>query len=356
MPFNVVAIISSVFYITIIFIAAMRRHQDSRIFLIGFIILFLAFINDYLHNSFIIQTLNTIDAGLFLFIFTQAYTLSRRFTRAFNDIEFMSMELRDLNINQEKIIEQRTGELLEKQRQIERQLQLARSIQQSLIPDVSGSMQNVRMKAVYLPLDEVGGDFYDVIRIDDTRIGIFLADVSGHGVPAAMIASMVKSFINLHAHSGYGCEQFLLSLNSLLFPMIHSYFVTCFYGMLSAQTRTMEFCLAGHPPPVLVHVNGGPEMLSAKGTAIGFRANPVLETRSVKFSAGERIYLYSDGVTEAFSPEGEMFGTERLTGLMVEHRTQEIGDALNTIITKVREFQNKESFNDDLTLLVIESI
>lgn len=351
--FNYFAIASCIYYIYILIFASKRKMRDSRVFLIGFIILFISYINDYLHNSFIVRTINIIDAGLFVFIFTQAYTLSRRFTQAYSDIEDMSYELRNLNINQERIIEDRTRDLVEKQRMIDRQLQLARSIQQSLIPDVSCSISNIKMKAVYLPLDEVGGDFYDVIRIDDNRVGIFLADVSGHGVPAAMIASMVKSFINLHGQSDMTSSEFLQGLNKLLFPMINGYFVTCFYGILSIDTYEMEYSLAGHPAPVLVKPSGEVLNLNAKGTALGIRDIIPLESMVVSFSPKDRVYLFSDGVTDVFSPEGEIFGVMRLTELFQERYSADIDDVLNHIMQRLKDFQKRSEFTDDVTLLVI---
>ncbi|HQP47739.1 MAG TPA: SpoIIE family protein phosphatase [Spirochaetota bacterium] len=351
--FNVFGIACSVYYVYILIFASKRKQMDSRIFLIGFIVLFLSYVNDYLHNSFILRTINIIDAGLFVFIFTQAYTLSRRFTLAYHDIEDLSSELRNLNINQERIIEERTRDLVTKQRMIDRQLQLARSIQQSLIPDVSCSIHDIQMKAVYLPLDEVGGDFYDVIRIDDNTIGIFLADVSGHGVPAAMIASMVKSFINLHGQSGLTSSEFLQGLNKLLFPMIQGYFVTCFYGILSIDTYEMEYSLAGHPAPVLVKSTGEIYNLNAKGTALGIRDILPLEARIVSFSAQDRMYLFSDGVTDVFSPEGEIFGITRLTGLFQQQVNDDIDTALNRIMLTLRDFQERPEFTDDVTLLVV---
>jgi serine phosphatase RsbU (regulator of sigma subunit) len=210
------------------------------------------------------------------------------------------------------------------------------------------------MKAVYLPLDEVGGDFYDVIRIDDNTIGIFLADVSGHGVPAAMIASMVKSFINLHGQSGLTSSEFLQGLNKLLFPMIQGYFVTCFFGILSIDTYEMEYCLAGHPAPVLVKTTGDVVNLNAKGTALGIREILPLETRIVSFSTHDRMYLFSDGVTDVFSPEGEVFGITRLTELFREQITDDINAALNQIMRTLKDFQERPEFTDDVTLLVID--
>ena len=189
-------------------VSTIRKRDGAVIALGGMSALYFTGINDVLYNDHLINTTNLAPVGLFLYIFITILSAFARFTGAMHSVEKLSGELSDLNKNLERKVDERTEELLaafeemeamneqlvENQKVMMGELELARKIQRQLIPQVVPDGRSI--SSHYLPMEMVGGDFFDYILFrDKNRLGIFLSDVSGHGVPAALITSMMKSFI-----------------------------------------------------------------------------------------------------------------------------------------------------------------
>jgi serine phosphatase RsbU (regulator of sigma subunit)/CHASE2 domain-containing sensor protein len=207
-----------------------------------------------------------------------------------------------------------------KQARTTRELEIARQIQLSFLPASFPKSEDFQIAAYYLPARQVGGDFYDVIPLPDGRLALVIADVSDKGVPAALFMALSRSYVRVYSHPKGGTFQ-MTSLESVLQAVNDSLvdgnpssmFVTLFYGLLDPHTRRLHYVNAGHNPPLLVRPGiGQTEFISGNGMALGVFDGIGFEEYDLALERGQAIIFYTDGVTEARSPSGELYGEERL--------------------------------------------
>ena len=240
---------------------------------------------------------------------------------------------------------------------IDADLNAARQIQHSLLPRKGPSIEPEMLSVRYIPMDAVGGDFYDFIPIDDHRFGIMVADVTGHGIPAALIATMVKTASASQSHAVAEPSRVLAGMNDALYDQTDDHFVTVTYAYFDLEARELRVASAGHPPPLIYSAARriGNE-IDINGIALGVLPAQSYDTASIPLASGDRIVIYSDGVTEAEAPNGEQFSAERLLDILVEHSnttTSEFADyTLRQLIGWTRK--PRLALDDDLTLLVID--
>ncbi len=247
------------------------------------------------------------------------------------------------------------NQLIEQQHIIQSQLEVAQKIQQSLIPHIETELNAFNFKALYIPMHEVGGDFYDVITLNDhNSFGYFIADVSGHGVPAAMISAMLKSFNNSMAPKLRSPGEYLEQLNLSLYPLPENNFITVFYAIFDASANKLTYASAGHDPALYINHQGGVQWLSGKGRAIGLSVMTRFQDRELDLNKNDRIYLYTDGATEIFDDKRKMFGQDRLGEVLVHQRQSSLTNSLTAVYDSLISFQNNDELGDDLTLLGIE--
>jgi hypothetical protein len=183
----------------------------------------------------------------------------------------------------------------------------ARRIQYTLIPVRSPQLDGVRIAGMYLPVEAIGGDYYDYITFrEKSMVGVFIGDVCGHGIPAALITCMVKTLVATAGESKYSTSEFLSYINEKLVEQAHGNFVTAFYGIYDTATGLFTYSRAGHSFPLLIR-RGVVTPLKGKGTMLGISLDVDFETRSVRLLPGDRILFYSDGLIEAANADGEMF-------------------------------------------------
>jgi serine phosphatase RsbU (regulator of sigma subunit) len=238
---------------------------------------------------------------------------------------------------------------------IEHELQVARLIQQTLLPKSAPELKGYQIAAYYQPAREVGGDFYDFFEVGDGRLGLVVGDASGKGIPAALVMANTRSVLRTVAQSGgVAPGQVLEEANEILYPDIPAnMFVTCFYAILDPKSGRLLYANAGHDLPYLCHGGGDVEELRARGMPLGLMPEMGYEEKEITVRAGESALLYSDGLVEAHDPKGEMFGFPRLRALVAEHGKEgSLGDFL---LEELRSFTGEEwAQEDDITLVTLQ--
>lgn len=249
-----------------------------------------------------------------------------------------------------------TRELLER-RHLEKELAIARDIQLSFLPKNSPKIPGFDLAGAARPHDQVGGDYYDFIPAGETRIGLAIADVSGKGIPAALIMAGFRMSLLAEIRNEFTIRAVLRKVNSLLHESLErNRFVTAFYGVLDIRNRVLIYSNGGHNPPLLRRADGSIEYLTDGGMALGVLADSVYADRPVHLGSGDLIVMFTDGVSEAESPSGEQFGQLRIEECverLAAHSSQEIVDGL---VQAVLDWTGERGPNDDLTLVVLKRL
>jgi sigma-B regulation protein RsbU (phosphoserine phosphatase) len=240
---------------------------------------------------------------------------------------------------------------------IERELDIARRIQASLLPQELPRQEGIAVASRYLPMAAVGGDFYDVLPIDDGRTGLLIADVSGHGVPAALLASMVKLAVATHAPRVVRPAGVLHELNRALCGKLTSSFVTSVYALIDARRRTLVYANGGHPP-VLVwrHADRRVHSLDSHGMMLGFFDAAGYEEHESPLEPGDRIVMYTDGIIEATDRAGSFYERERLERFMADHAELRAEEFASRLLDDLASWSGRsdQRFDDDVTLVVVD--
>ncbi len=236
---------------------------------------------------------------------------------------------------------------------IERDLDVARRIQQSLLPRTLPRRPGVDLAAHYAPMEEVAGDLYDVVETPGGGIGLLIADVTGHGVPAALIASMVKTGLAAQRTQADDPSAVLEGLNRLLSGAFERHFVTAAYVWIAPGASRLRAATAGHPPPRLVR-DGAVRELATGGTMLGFDASQAFPGCEVALKPGDRLVLFTDGIIEAEDAHGDAFGLTRLDALLCRAGGQGADALIGALRSAVdRWVAVPGRFGDDITLVAV---
>lgn len=237
--------------------------------------------------------------------------------------------------------------------EIQKELEVARRIQLSILPARFPNSANFRVAARYVPMTSVAGDFYDFIVADDRQAGLLIADVSGHGVPAALIASMVKVAATAQRANAANPSRLLAGMNAVLCGNTQNQFVTAAYVHLDSQAREIRYSAAGHPPMLLLREGKVCEVLE-NGLMLAAFDFAAYTTAAQKLQPGDRLLLYTDGIVEAASAGGEFFGQESLSALLRQTSGVAPAAAADRIISAVQQWAVSQ--DDDLTVLVCDYV
>ncbi len=249
------------------------------------------------------------------------------------------------------------AEHLERER-IVKELEIARDIQQSLLPQSTPVVEGAEIVAMALPAKEVGGDFYDFIPITDQNLGLVIADVSGKGVPAALFMALSRALMRASSLRDPRVSNSVIQTNRLILECAASgLFVTLFYAIVDVRKRSLRYVNAGHNPPILFKkITGDAQFLEADGIALGVLDQIELEEKEIALDEGDVILLYTDGVTESINPSNEEFGEERLVQLIKDHHDLPVNDLMKKIETVVMAFTEDEPQFDDFTMMVVKIV
>jgi sigma-B regulation protein RsbU (phosphoserine phosphatase) len=250
---------------------------------------------------------------------------------------------------------------------IEAELETARALQASMVPTVFPAPTSGRPLEIFAVMEsarEVGGDLYDFFYTADDRLAFFIGDVSGKGVPAAMFMAQTKNLLRLITGFLLSAEsdtataagilrrvnQELCDGNSMMM------FVTGFFGLLDPRTGVLEFCNAGHESPVLVNSSGVAPVVGAQGLVLGLSAEWEYEATAIQLDPGDTLYLFTDGITEAFNSENEPYTRQRLEDTLRGVRQQPLDRLVAETVAAVRIFAGSTPQSDDITCLAVRRL
>jgi len=238
---------------------------------------------------------------------------------------------------------------------IQKELSLAKNIQESALPSSLPASRFWDMSAVSIQMHDVGGDFYDYHQVDDKNLGILIGDVSGHGIPAALTVSMLKIAFSLQLSNAENPKMVIENINKILYGNVENNFITASYIFINIEKKVLYYSNAGHPPMFIWNVNKQKLIpLNAKGIGIGFSPSPEYQTLNHEIEEGDRIIMYTDGFTEARHESGELYEEERLIKAISKNSDLTANELKNHLVEEINEWSKIQ--DDDLTLVVIDII
>jgi serine phosphatase RsbU (regulator of sigma subunit) len=247
------------------------------------------------------------------------------------------------------------AEIRDKQ-QRRREIEAAADLQKSILPGPlphEGAARAVDLHAEMHPARDIGGDFYDYLLVGEKRLVVTVADVSGKGIPAALFMAVSRTVLRSIAATE-DMAAAMRDANRLLSADNDTYmFVTVFYGVLNLANGVLRWCNAGHNPPYLLRANGGGERLHATGIPFGVDGHGFHRIGESVLMPGDGLFVYSDGITEAFNQQGELYGVERLERVLERMRGRTSGEAVAEVLADTGRFAAGTEQFDDITCLAL---
>ncbi len=238
---------------------------------------------------------------------------------------------------------------------LQTEVQLARQIQQTFIPQFLPTHPAWQFAARWRTARQVGGDFYDVIELPNGNFGLFIADVADKGMPAALFMALTRTLVRAAVNEMNSPADVVRRVNDQLLPDTQQgMFVTAVYGVLDTTLGTFTYVNAGHNPPFWVKGNGTIEKLTRTAVALGVIEQPSMQERTISLAVGDNLLLYTDGLTEAFSPDGKLFGDSRLMDALISIQEHTADEVLIVVEERLNEFIESIPLGDDLTMLLVK--
>jgi sigma-B regulation protein RsbU (phosphoserine phosphatase) len=273
-------------------------------------------------------------------------------------------------INQlQQHLAQRNAELQQANERMQRDLEAASRIQKALLPSASPAVVRARFAWAFRPCDELAGDILNVFQLDENHVGLYVLDVVGHGVASALLSVTVSRLLQPHAFTSSMVRQLgdgtrpprlvpaaeVAEQLSRFFPDDPGQYFTLLYGILSLDTQEFRFVSAGHPGPVYVSRDGRPTLLEVSGLPIGLGEASYAE-HAVPLQPGDRIFLYSDGLTDVMNEQGEKFGGSNLLRIVADSYGLELDDSVASLRGAAERWTGAASPHDDISLLAFEVV
>jgi sigma-B regulation protein RsbU (phosphoserine phosphatase) len=244
-------------------------------------------------------------------------------------------------------------QVLDKQR-LEDQLAVAREVQAGLLPGAPPPLPGYDIAAANLPSHTIGGDYYDYVPLDGDRVGLVVADVSGKGIPAALIMAAFRAALRTEIRRRASLTVVAAQLNGAVLELRDaSRFVTAVCAVLEATSGRVTYVNCGHNPPLVLRAGGGRETLRRGGAALGLFAGERFRAATVRLEPGDCLVLYTDGVVEPTDAGGAEFGVERLEAAIRAVSRRPASEALRSVIEDTQAFSGRDHYDDDFTLVVV---
>ncbi|MEX1054980.1 MAG: SpoIIE family protein phosphatase [Rhodothermales bacterium] len=271
------------------------------------------------------------------------------------DVEFLSAlgNLALVSIQNSFLVE----EQIEKER-LEEEMRLARRIQERLYPQEIPKFEGYDVAAHAEPSRFVGGDYYDVLRLKNDRLLAAVADVTGKGVPASLLMANLQASLHVLLPIDVTIEEAARHINRVICENTdYDKFITFFFGIIHRESGTMHYVNAGHNPPTLVHTDGSMELLETGGLLLGVMKDLTYERGEVELRRGDVLAMFTDGVTEAMSYDGEEYGEPRLEAILVGNRHRSAKEIMDAVREDIARFTKGVSvLSDDLTMVIVKRI
>ena len=242
-------------------------------------------------------------------------------------------------------------------RRLQAQLEVARQVQLQLLPPRDPQLEGFDISAYNFSTEEVSGDYYDFVPIYDDHLGLVIADVSGKGVPAALLMAFLRASLRAAIQIGYAPNISMAKVNHLLWESTESnQFVTAFYGVLDATNKTLAYANAGHNPPLLMDSQGKARFIERGGIPLGMFRDTRYYEYYLPVEPGQTLVLYTDGATEASKPDGCEFGRDRLEQKVREGKDLSAKELIKSLHDAILEWTDGRGSSDDVTFVIIKAL
>jgi serine phosphatase RsbU (regulator of sigma subunit) len=233
-----------------------------------------------------------------------------------------------------------------------RDLQIARRVQEALVPQGPFRTPRLELRAAYMPSETLSGDFYDYFQLDDL-LYLFMADVSGHGLPAAILVSLLKSYIHTETDPNGSLADFMARLNDFLFAVsLPTQFATAQLFRIDGQGQ-MFYANAAHPPFLLFEKgNGRTTLFEEPSNLLGAMPNVAFEERTMRIKTGDTLFVYTDGLTDRRNANGDFYSIERIARLLETSSDAELATVYDRIYDDISKFVATEEFRDDIAFVL----
>lgn len=244
---------------------------------------------------------------------------------------------------------------------LERELQMARQVQASLLPSAVPEIEGWEFVATWQPARQVAGDYYDFIPLEGGNLGLVIGDVTDKGMPAALFMALTRTSIRAYlSYADSPLEGILKTNNQICMDSTDGMFVTLFYAQLEPESGVLTYVNAGQNPPILIRslADGSAKLtnLTKTGMALGVNCETSYGQKQITMERGDSLLIYTDGLTDAFNQEGKEFGVKRLEEVMIDQKDRSAGEIVSSILFSVQEFSAASDPYDDITVLMIKRL
>lgn len=279
----------------------------------------------------------------------------------------ISVAFENIYLNQEleNLVEKRTAqlkiansELQEKNNLMKRELETAKNVQESMIPKIFKESQNFFIDGRYYPMQSLGGDYYDVFYLNENMLGLVIADVSGHGVSAALVSTMAKMSFSNNASPDRSTADVMNTIHKGLYNSVgrSGMFMTAFYAIIDLTTLEMEYSSGGHNEVIILKKDGTVTDLESLNTIVGIFEEETYTSKKINITEGDRIILYTDGIIEAKNESNEFLGSKKFHEMIKGYRDLKTEDLIEKILSDLKNFTGDGEIDDDRTILVAEIV
>jgi sigma-B regulation protein RsbU (phosphoserine phosphatase) len=321
----------------------------------SFVFLFFTVINDILYHASIFKIVVLVPFGLIFFIFLQAILLGRRLASAYIRSKALSNELKELNSNLEETISIRTKDLKNKIQIITEDLEMAKKIQTRILGKMELVLNDIEFQALYEPIDNLGGDYFDIMEMSPSMYRVMIADATGHGIQASLVTMAIKSefeYAKYNFNSPHEVIHFLNQQFCKKYEKLKMYF-TCFIVDIDTNKGILTYSSAGHPEQIKINNKKEIEILHARGMIVGMTPEVNYVSHSTSFQKDDVIFLFTDGWIEQFNKSKIMYEEKRFYQSMQNNKSVFLRKSIQDIHRDFLKFAEENELQDDLAMVGI---